>query len=109
VVNKHFYDSWASHVGLDGSLGLTAKKEERAKLIDNDSLILPHHSLRLNDALYGTDFVLLPRFVFFPLSKWYGCNKVIERRVIQYHRDKTLAMSAFKKKRSQSNTSLLPN
>lgn len=91
MVNKRFYDSWASHVGLDGSLGLTAKKEEWTKLMNNESLILPHHSLRLTDALYGTDFVLLPRFVYFPLSKWYGggCSRVIERRVIQYQRDNT--------------------
>lgn len=30
------------------------------------------------------DTVVLPRVVFFPLSKWYKCNKVIERRVISY-------------------------
>ena len=108
-MNKHFYDSWASHVGLDGSLGLTVKKEERAKLIDNESLILPHHTLRLKDALYASEFIILPRFVFFPLSKWYGCNKVIERRVVQYQRDKSRAINTFKQKRSQSNTSLLPN
>lgn len=28
--------------------------------------------------------MVLPRVVFFPLSKWYTCNKVIERRVITY-------------------------
>jgi hypothetical protein len=42
----------------------------------------PYHTLRLKDTLFGTDFVLLPRFLFFPLQKWYSCNLVIERKVI---------------------------
>lgn len=31
-----------------------------------------------------TDYLLLPKFVFWPLSKWYACDKVIERMVISY-------------------------
>jgi hypothetical protein len=30
---------------------------------------------------YNEDFVILPRYVFNSLSKWYECNKVIELTV----------------------------
>ena len=54
------------------------------KFIDNAKLIEYMHSLRTKDVQYGVDFIIVPINVFFPLSKWYSCNKVIERKVIQY-------------------------
>ncbi len=69
----------------------------------------PNHSSRLKEVLFGTDFVLLPRYVFFALSKWFSCNLVIERKVIQYHQDKDKAKAMFRQKRSQSNTTIAVN
>ena len=47
-----------------------------------------HHCFRMKEYTYGTEFIIVPRFVYFPLSKWYSCNKVIERKVIKYNVDK---------------------
>jgi hypothetical protein len=44
----------------------------------------PSHQFRMKDLVYKQDYVLLPKFVFFPLSKWYSCDKVITRQVIKY-------------------------
>jgi hypothetical protein len=57
--------------------------------------------------VYAKDFLIVPRFVFFALQKWYGCNSVIERKVISCQKDKKKAINDFKQKRSQSNTVLL--
>jgi hypothetical protein len=85
---------------------LSIKKEEKFTEIDNSSLIENMHNLRLKEILLGIDFIVVPRFMFFPLSKWYGCNKVIERKVITYQRDKNQAKNMFKSKKSQSNSLL---
>jgi hypothetical protein len=101
MVNKTFYDSWASQVSLDDPSGaLSIKKGTKAKTIDNEELVEPYHKMRMKDTQYGTDFVLLPQFVFFPLSKWYGCNQVIERKVISFKHDKSRSLSHFKQKKS---------
>ena len=44
----------------------------------------PSHQFRMKDLVYKQDYILLPKFVFFPLSKWYSCDKVITRQVIKY-------------------------
>ena len=69
-------------------------------------LVEQYHSQRLRDVEYGQDFVVLPRNVFFPLSKWYKCNKVIERKVIAYKQDKNRALNLFKNKKSVSQSGL---
>jgi hypothetical protein len=74
-------------------------KKEKMDVIDNASLLEPMHDLRFKDEIsYGDRFILVPRFVFYPLSKWYKITKVIERRVINYHsdRDKKKSLSLFK-------------
>jgi hypothetical protein len=85
---------------------LLIKKEEKITVIDNLSLLENMHNLRLKDLVLGIDFIIVPRFMFFPLSKWYGCNKVIERRVISYQRDRNQAINILKSKKSQSNRML---
>jgi hypothetical protein len=73
------------HVGFSSSLEKSSfqiKKEEKPRLIDNLSLLEDKHSYRLKDVIFGTDFIIIPRFMFFPLSKWYKCNQMIERKVI---------------------------
>jgi hypothetical protein len=85
-------------VGFDSSQSrLQVKKEERTKIIDNAALVENLHSMRLKDVQYGIDFILVPRFFFFPLSKWFSCNKVIERKVIRFKNDSSKgAKSMFK-------------
>lgn len=34
--------------------------------------------------VYKQDYLLLPKYVFYALSKWYPCDKVITRQVIKY-------------------------
>ena len=52
-MNKAFYDSWSSHVNLDGTQNLSAKKGEKQKIIDNESLVEPFHTHRLKEVVYG--------------------------------------------------------
>jgi hypothetical protein len=90
-------------VGFDSSQSkLQVIKEERTKVIDNACLVENLHSSRLKDVQYSQDFIIVPRFVFFPLSKWYSCNKVIERKVIKYKHDKNKSLNMFKQKKLAS-------
>ena len=38
----------------------------------------------MKDLVYKQDYLLLPKYVFYALSKWYPCDKVITRQVIKY-------------------------
>ena len=90
-------------MGFDSSQSkLQVIKEERTKVIDNACLVENLHSSRLKDVQYSQDFIIVPRFVFFPLSKWYSCNKVIERKVIKYKHDKNKSLNMFKQKKTAS-------
>jgi hypothetical protein len=90
-------------VGFDSSQSkLQVIKEERTKVIDNACLVENLHSSRLKDVQYSQDFIIVPRFVFFPLSKWFSCNKVIERKVIKYKHDKNKSLNMFKQKKLAS-------
>ena len=40
------------------------------------------HLFRMKDLAYKTDFTVLPKYVYHPLSKWYSCEKEITRQVI---------------------------
>lgn len=31
-----------------------------------------------------SDYVLLPKFVFMALQKWYGCDKILQRDIISF-------------------------
>lgn len=75
-------------------------KKEKMTTIDNASLLEPAHEKRMRDVIYNEDFVLLPKFVFFALSRWYRATKVIERKVIHYKSDKSRAISLFKQKKT---------
>ena len=74
------------------SEGMYAIKKEHKDFIDNQSLMEEMHTFRMKDLTYKQDFVLLPKYVYFPLSKWYSCEKEITRSVIQYRRDKKLGL-----------------
>jgi hypothetical protein len=80
LVNKRFFDAWCERSGFSKT-SFSLKKEDWEGTIDNEALFEPKHTLRLKDE---ADFVVLPKVVFFPLSQWYKCNRVIERKVISY-------------------------
>lgn len=41
--------------------------------------IMEGHQIRWKeDLVWNHDFVVVPKYVFIPLSKWYSCDKVIE-------------------------------
>ena len=45
----------------------------------------PYHKYRLKDhCQYLSEFVILPKFVFRPLSKWYGCDVELTSSLITY-------------------------
>jgi hypothetical protein len=79
IVSQKFFDAWCDKTSFSRSHEI--KREDRDLCMDNSALIEEGHTSRLKEDA-GT--VVLPRVVFFPLSKWYKCNKVIERRVITY-------------------------
>lgn len=83
IINKDFWDSWCRAINWheDTEIGL---KFERKLSIDNRGLLEQYHQFRMRDLVYKQDFVLVPKYVFFPLSKWYPCDKVITRQVIKY-------------------------
>lgn len=98
LVSKQFYEAWAMNVGFVDDKSYIIKKE-KVNVIDNSALVEPYHELRLkDDHNYGDQFIVVPRFVFFPLSKWYKVTKVIERKVINYQSDKKKSLSLFKQK-----------
>ena len=57
-------------------------KKEHKDTIDNKSLMEDMHQFRMKDLTYKQDLVLLPKYVYYPLSKWYACEKEITRTVI---------------------------
>lgn len=71
-------------------------KKEKMTVIDNANLLEPLHEQRFKEVTYGEGFILVPKFVFFPMSKWYKCTKVIERKVISYRSEKKRALNMFK-------------
>jgi DUSP domain len=84
VCESKFWEHWCASVnfGKEESLGL---KLDHKQIIENGALVEPKHAFRLKDNLeFMTDYLLLPKFVFWPLSKWYACDKEIERVVISY-------------------------
>jgi len=95
VIDKLFYEAWTMNVGFVDDKSYIIKKE-KIDIIDNLSLLEPLHENRLKDISYGDGFVLVPRYVFYPLSKWYKCTKVIERKVISYKSDRKKTLNLFK-------------
>jgi len=87
VVEKDFWESWTTALAItqDGQYQI---KKERKDAIDNKSLMEDMHQFRMKDLTYKQDFVLLPKYVYYPLSRWYSCDKEITRSVIQYRRER---------------------
>ena len=40
-----------------------------------------HVSRKNEELLYGEDFVIVPKYVYLSLCKWYPCNKKMELNV----------------------------
>jgi hypothetical protein len=95
MIEREFYEAWTMNVGFVDDKSYVIKKE-KIDIIDNANLMEPLHELRLKDVTYGDGFILVPRFVFYPLSKWYKCTKVIERKVVSYKSDKRKTLNLFK-------------
>jgi hypothetical protein len=54
-------------------------------MIENKSLLEQKHKYRFKEHYqYLSEYVLLPKFVFLALAKWYGCDVVLPRTVISY-------------------------
>ncbi len=78
------------------------------KIIDNAEMLLETmHEKRLKDVQYGEGFIVVPKFVYFPFSKWYKVTKIIERKVITYRTDKKKALNAFKNRKNSMGASMI--
>jgi len=72
VVEKEFWDQWSKPVTTDKFKPTIAVKSS----IDNDRLIIPGHQCRMKEELvYCEHFVIVPKYVWVPLSKWYTSTK----------------------------------
>ena len=78
VIEKTFWDQWchAMNWDEDTEYGLKMERKER---IENMALMEPNHQFRMKDLMYKQDYILVPKFVFYPLSKWYSCDKIITK------------------------------
>lgn len=81
VVENNFWEEWCTALAINKEGKYSIKKEHKDK-IDNKSLMEDNHQFRMKDLTYKQDFVLLPKYVYYPLSIWYSCNKEITRTVI---------------------------
>ena len=72
MIEKKFWDSFIQ----------TPSKNTVVKpTIDNLQFIAADHHTRWREEIsWDLDFVIVPKYVFKSLSKWYKCNKVIELR-----------------------------
>ena len=50
-------------------------------MIDNQSLIEKGHKFMMKESYYNENFVILPKYAYRALSKWYPCNLELERKV----------------------------
>ena len=82
IVEKQFWEQWCTAMAISGTAGEYSIKKEHKDFIDNKSLMEEMHTFRMKDLTYKQDFVVLPRYVYYPLSKWYSCEKEITRQVI---------------------------
>lgn len=85
IVEKPFWEAWSQNYGFKQDMKFKDKVKMKEE-IDNLSLMEPDHIFRMKDLEYNEHFVVLPEHVFFALSKWYYCNKSIERKVIKTKR-----------------------
>ena len=83
VIERKFWDQWtvAMNFAIDDQYQM---KKELKENIDNKALMEPMHEFRMKDLTYKEDFVLIPKYAHYPLSKWYASEKTITRQVIQY-------------------------
>ena len=78
VIEKKFWDQWGASMSFDAESKFSIKKEHK-DFIDNKSLMEEMHQYRMKDLTYKDDYVLVPKYVHFPLSKWYSSEKTITR------------------------------
>jgi hypothetical protein len=53
-------------------------------LIDNRSLLENFHEFKLKEGVvYGENYIILPKWSFLALSRWYSCNKILKRGFIK--------------------------
>lgn len=92
VLERAFWDEWCTALAITNDGKYSIKKEHKAT-IENRSLMEDMHEFRMKDLTYKQDFVLLPKYVYHPLSKWYNCDQEITRAVIQYRRERRMTES----------------
>jgi hypothetical protein len=78
VIEKKFWDQWCASMSFDADSKFSIKKEHK-DFIDNKSLMEEMHQYRMKDLTYKDDYVLVPKYVHYPLYKWYSSEKTITR------------------------------
>ena len=87
VIEKKFWELWCVAMNFSSEDQFHMKKELK-EYIDNKALMEPMHEFRMKDLTYKEDFVLVPKYVHYPLSKWCASEKTITRWVIQYKKQR---------------------
>lgn len=108
VIEKNFYEAWCMNIGFIDDKSYVIRKE-KITIIDNQNLLEPMHDFRMKEVVYNEDFIIVPKFVFVPLSKWYNCTKTIERKVISYKSDKKKSIGMFKQRRNTAASIIIGN
>ena len=70
VLERKFWDMWNESIGFANESMFGIKKEHK-EWIDNENLIEEMHQFRMKDLSYKTDWIVVPKYVFYPLGKWY--------------------------------------
>jgi len=100
VVEKKFWDSFAETPGKDHVV---------KPVIDNIQFIAnDHHTRWSEEVCWQQDFVVVPKYVFKSLSKWYKCNKVIELKTTKTLKEITPNISTIATQPYRDNTIVDP-
>lgn len=69
LVEHSFWEQWCQSVSFGKAQQFELKVEHKTEIENASKLLEPLHKHRFKANLtYGTDYVVLPKFVFFPLS-----------------------------------------
>ena len=83
ILEKEFWDSWTDNVSFRGNQSSFDIRKEKKLTIDNQALLEEGHEYRIREVSYNEEYIIVPKLVFRSLSRWYSCNKVIERMVLK--------------------------
>lgn len=99
IISQQFWSAWLS--ASDAKFNCKTPLQ-----IDNQALIEKCHKERLReDVMFEQDFVIVPKYVYLPLSFWHSCNKEIK---LEAHTSQIYVTPSSPGKLDRSNSSAEP-